>query len=138
MSKYHVFISYSHSQADRDWAQRLANALSEMGLRVWYDETEIKPGDPFVERLEEGLRESEYVVFVTPEILSNWAAVELGAALALRKPLIPIVAEDMLLENIPGPIRRRKYLPQGDPLAIAGEIAATVASEAKGNGKVRG
>jgi hypothetical protein len=32
---------------------------------------------------------------------SNWAAAELGAALAMKKVLIPIVSEDMLIEDLP-------------------------------------
>jgi nucleoside 2-deoxyribosyltransferase len=124
---YDIFLSYQNK--DRDWAGRLVEALSEAGLRVWYAQAEIKPGEVLVDRLEEGLRESDYIVFVMPEKQSNWTAVELGAALALRKPLIPIVAEGALPENIPGPIKLRKYLQKGDPIVIADEIARTISQE---------
>ncbi len=133
--KYNVFIS-SQSK-DREWVRRLVDALSEQGLHVWYDEMEIKPGDSIVERVEEGLHDSTYVVFViTSETArSNWAAAELGAALALQKPLIPIVAEDTPLEDIPGPIKSRKYLLKGDPRAIAEEITHVVVSGRKSESK---
>jgi hypothetical protein len=133
--KYDIFIS-SQSK-DREWVRRLVDALSEQSLRVWYDEAEIKPGDSWSDRIEEGLRESSYTVFViTPEAAhSNWMAVELGAALALQKPVIPVVSEDIRLEDIPGPIRLRKYLPKGDPKSVAEEIAHGVVSEDKTDAK---
>jgi hypothetical protein len=131
-----IFLSYSHQDKDRDWVRRLVDALSEKGVDVWYDETEIKPGDSWADRTEEGLRESAYVVFiVTSETTSNWSAAELGAALALRKPVIPIVAEDVPFENIPGPIKLRKYLPKGDPVTVADEIVGTIGLRHEGDGK---
>lgn len=135
--KYDIFLSYQIK--DREWVGCLVDALSEQGLHVWYDEMEIKPGDSMLDRVEEGLHDSTYVVFViTSETArSNWAAAELGAALALQKPLIPIVAEDMPLEDIPGPIKLRKYLLKGDPRAVAEEIAHVVVSKRKSEDKAR-
>lgn len=127
---YDVFLSYQDE--DRDWTRRLADALLEAGLRVWYAETEIKPGDSVVDRVEAGLRGSTYVVFITPRVVSNWTAVELGAALALHKPLIPVVAEGSPWEDIPGPIRLRKQLTKGDPAVVADEIIRTVVRERNG------
>ena len=70
------------------------------------------------------------VMVITPETVhSNWAALELGAALASQKPLIAIVAEGVPLEDIPGPIRLRKYLLKADPTEIADEIARGILSE---------
>lgn len=133
--KYDVFISYSYK--DREWVRRLVDALSEQGLHVWYDVMEIKPGDSMLERVEEGLHDSTHVVFVitSETVRSNWAAAELGAALALQKPLIPIVAEDTPLEDIPGPIKLRKYLLKGDPKVVAEEITHAVVSERKSESK---
>jgi hypothetical protein len=130
--KYDVFISYSHG--DREWVGQFVNALSEQKLHVWYDATEIKPGDPWLDRIEEGLRESTSVVFViTPETVhSNWFAAEMGAALALRKLVIPVLAKDTPLEAVPGPIKRRKYLLRDDPKTVAEEIARRVVSERNG------
>jgi nucleoside 2-deoxyribosyltransferase len=62
-------------------------------------------------------------------------AFELGAALALQKPVIPVVAEDTPLEDVPGPIKLRKYLLKGDPEIVAEEIAHGVAPEREGEGK---
>ena len=126
--KYDIFLSYAGE--DREWVRRLANALLEQGLNVWYDEIEIKPGDMWRDQTEKGLRASTYVVMViTPEAVhSNWQAAELGAALASQKPLIPIVAADVPLKDIPGPIKLRKYLLKADPTVVADEIVRGIAS----------
>jgi hypothetical protein len=127
--EYDIFLSYHH--ADDEWTKRLVDALSKKGVEVWHDDEKIKPGDSWREKIEEGLRQSRNVVFiVTPETArSNWMALELGAALALKKPLIPIVAEDTPLKDIPGPIRIRKSLTKGDPVAVAERIVRELASE---------
>jgi hypothetical protein len=129
---YDVFLSYTHD--DHEWVEQFAHALSEKGLRVWYDEDEIKPGDTWGDQLQEGLRHSTYVVFVTPEKASTRSAADLGAILALRKPVIPIVAEDTPPENIPGPIKLRKQLLKGDPTAVANEIVKAIAPEQRTSG----
>lgn len=133
--KYDVFLSYTAK--DSEWVRRLANALLEQGLNVWYDEIEIKPGDVWRDQTEKGLRASTYVVMIiTPEAAhSNWQAAELGAALALQKPLIPIVAEDVPSKDIPGPIKLRKYLLKADPKVVADEIARGITSEREVEGK---
>ena len=126
--KYDVFIS--NASKDRDWVNSLVEALSNKGLCVWYDETNIKPGDSILGELEEGLRDSKYIVMLlTPDTVnSNWAAAELGAALAMKKILIPIVSEDMLIEDLPGPVRSRRFLRKGDPNSTAEEIARSIIS----------
>jgi len=131
VKKYDIFLSYSIE--DREWVRFLADALSEKGLRVWYDDKEIRTGDYMIDRVEEGLRGSAHVVFViSPKTAhSNWLAAELGAALALQKSLIPIVGDDVRLEDLPGPIKIRKFLPKDEPRAMAEKIASIVASERK-------
>jgi hypothetical protein len=126
--EYDIFLSYHRK--DDEWVRRLVDALSKQGVDVWYDE-KIKPGESWREKIEEGLRQSRYVGFIiTPETArSNWLALELGAALALKKPLIPIVAEDTPLEDIPGPIRLRKALPKSDPIVVAEKIARGIVHE---------
>ena len=53
MSTPKVFISYAHS--DKDWARRFAETLGQEGLAVWFDEFNIKAGQPLVEAWRMGL-----------------------------------------------------------------------------------
>jgi hypothetical protein len=92
-----IFLSHSHT--DREFARRLAADLRLAGVKVWVDEAEIRPGDSLFDRLEHGIRESDYVgVILSPEaVASRWVRVELNAALQLEVrsgaiKVVPIVS----------------------------------------------
>ena len=51
--QYDVFLS--HSQKDKAVARDVAERLKKDGLRVWFDEWEIKPGDNIPAKIEEEL-----------------------------------------------------------------------------------
>lgn len=44
-----------HSSEDKEKLQRVAAALKEAGIPVWYDEWEIAWGDSLIEKINEGL-----------------------------------------------------------------------------------
>jgi len=88
----------SHDSQDKEGLVRsLAHDLTRMGLRVWYDEFSLKPGDRLSESIDRGLTQCrKAILVVTPNLLSNtsWASVELSALLSrsigARNSLIPI------------------------------------------------
>jgi hypothetical protein len=47
--KYDVFLS--HKSKDKAVVRELAERLRRDGLRVWFDEWEIHPGDPVLKRI---------------------------------------------------------------------------------------
>ena len=59
-----VFISYC--SLDRDFAQRLVRDLKDSDIPVWFDESEIEPGDSIIQRIEAGIDRMEY------RIVINW------------------------------------------------------------------
>ncbi|MFM6127918.1 MAG: toll/interleukin-1 receptor domain-containing protein, partial [Sphaerospermopsis kisseleviana] len=59
--RYDVFLS--HSSADKPVVRELAEGLRAAGLRVWFDEWIIKPGDPISVKIEEGLEHSAVLLF---------------------------------------------------------------------------
>ena len=118
---YDIFLSYSRQ--DRDWVIELANALRKKGLRV-FDETEIKPGELVAEEMEEGLKESKYIIpIISTDKMQPNQAIELGVALVSKNPLIAVVDDNVPWDAIPGPIRRRQYLRKGEPIQVAEQIA---------------
>lgn len=61
--EFDVFIS--HASEDKDEIVRpLAHALKESGLKVWYDEFELKIGDSLRRKIDKGLATSRFGVVV--------------------------------------------------------------------------
>jgi hypothetical protein len=78
-----VFISY-HS-GDATWVTELVADLKSRGVTVWLDQEQIRPGDRFVEVLEEALARVRCVVAVVSagSLRSGWVQEEMHRALAL-------------------------------------------------------
>lgn len=76
--EYDVFIS--HASEDKDEVVRpLAYALREEGLKVWYDEFELKIGDSLRRKIDMGLARSKFgiVVLSNSFIKKGWTNYEL-------------------------------------------------------------
>jgi predicted nucleotide-binding protein len=129
MSRPNVFISDSHE--DSAWVRQFAEALKDLDVAVWFDEWQIKAGDPLREALEQGLRNNDAIVAVlsAANIVRPNVFFELGVALGLGKRLIPILSQDVNERQIPFDVRSRRYLKQESPEATAREVAAAVKGE---------
>ena len=57
---FDVFLS--HSSHDKEIVRPLAERLRNDGLRVWFDEWEIRPGDSIPAKIEAGLEHSRVLV----------------------------------------------------------------------------
>ncbi|MEM6452256.1 MAG: DUF1883 domain-containing protein [Cyanobacteria bacterium P01_D01_bin.105] len=76
--EYDVFIS--HASEDKEGIVRpLANALKDEGLRVWYDEFELKIGDSLRRKIDRGLATSRVGLVVLSQsfISKGWTNYEL-------------------------------------------------------------
>ena len=60
--------------------RKVAERLRKDGLRVWFDEWEIKPGASFPAKIEEGLEQSRVLVLCMSANAfgSDWALLEAG------------------------------------------------------------
>jgi hypothetical protein len=69
--RWDAFISYA-SENREAVAQPLAEALTRLGLRVWYDQTELRIGDSLRERIDHGLSSSQYgIVILSPAFFAK-------------------------------------------------------------------
>ncbi|HZH29222.1 MAG TPA: TIR domain-containing protein [Pyrinomonadaceae bacterium] len=83
---YDVFLS--HSSKDKAVVRPLAERLRADGLRVWFDEWELKPGDNIPSKIEEGLEHSRVLVLCMSARAfgSDWAQLE-SYTFRFRDPL---------------------------------------------------
>ena len=77
--EYDVFIS--HASEDKEaFVEPLIAELEGLGLRVWYDRDQIRLGDDFRVKMDEGLRRSRFgVVVLSPSFSKYWPETELSA-----------------------------------------------------------
>ena len=77
---FNVFLS--HNSKDKAMVRELASALKVRGLSVWLDENELRPGVPWQQLLEKGIRSSESVaVLIGKAGIGPWEDEEMRAAL---------------------------------------------------------
>lgn len=91
--QWDVFISYR--SPDRPASERIARKLTEMGLKVWWDDWEVRPGSDFQSALWEALRKCwATIVLVGPSTVGGWQEREVKAAIDAQvkanKPVIPV------------------------------------------------
>jgi len=110
--QYDVFLS--HNSADKPRVRALAERLRSAGLRVWFDEWVIKPGDDIYLSIERGLEAARVqVLCLSPAALgSEWVALERSTVL-FRDPtnagrrFVPLLLADC---DLPDTLRRYKYV----------------------------
>lgn len=83
---FDVFLS--HSSKDKQAVRDIALRLRSDGVKVWFDEWEIKPGDSIPAKIEEGLAHSRVLVLCMSANAfgSDWAQLESGT-FRFRDPL---------------------------------------------------
>lgn len=76
-----VFIA--HSSKDHDFVLSLAKKLKEDQIDVWVDDWELEVGDSIIQKINEGLEKSSFLIIVFSEysIKSDWVLRELNSTL---------------------------------------------------------
>ena len=84
--RYDVFLS--HSSKDKAVVRPIAERLRKDGLRVWFDDWEVKAGDSIPAKIEDGLEHSRVLVLCMSANAfgSDWAQLEAGT-FRFRDPL---------------------------------------------------
>ncbi|HEX8290969.1 MAG TPA: TIR domain-containing protein, partial [Pyrinomonadaceae bacterium] len=126
--EYDIYISYNSD--DRERARRLAERLRDAGLRVWFDEWVIRPGDVIYLKIDHGLLASRVLVLcMSPAAFnSGWVDLERSTVL-FRNPtneerrFIPLLIADC---RIPDTVRRYRYIDYRDEGAAAFEELLSV------------
>ena len=126
-----VFVSHRHR--DSTWAKSLVKHLQAKGFDVWLDELELHPGDNFVEKIRQAVRDSDTVVSVigghqpSPNVL-----VEMGMALAQGKRVLPIVLDADTDISMLAHFAQLQSIRTHDAEQAAEAIAALTSQESEG------
>ena len=137
-AQFDIFLS--HNRRQKAWVRSLARRLREMGLRVFFDEDSIEPGEDIVTAIERGLRSSRHIVLIlSPEAVnSKWVGLEWCAAVfqdpgASERFVVPVLRQDC---DIPWVLSRLKYIDvRGSSIDVA--VRQIVAATSLRRRKVR-
>lgn len=135
--EYDVFVS--HANEDKDEVVRpLAHALQAAGLRVWYDEFELRIGDSLRRKIDMGLAKSRFGVVVLSASFfgKGWTNYELDGivtrAVSGDQVLLPIwheVTKKQVIEYSPSLADK---LARNTATRTVEEIAAEIAEVIRG------
>ncbi len=97
LPEYDVFVSHAWEDKE-DFVDDFVDALKNLGIKVWYDTTQIKWGDSMRERIDDGLKKSRFgVAVLSPNYIAEnkyWTKAELDGLFQLEsvngKTLLPI------------------------------------------------
>ncbi len=114
--KYDIFISYSRS--DSDYAKQIANRLSNLGLRVWFDSWELLVGQSWRDSISDAIRDSRnYIVLIGKDYdLNSSTKAELGLILSIAEErdtdqkIIPALLPSSTPDLIPEELKVFVYL----------------------------
>src|SRR4051812_2573115 len=101
-----VFIS--HSSVDTWVVRQIAVHLGERGIETFLDVNDLETGDVWDDELRTELRDCDEVLLLLSRaaIASEWVRIEIGAAWALDKRLVPIL-HGLGVNEMPSAIDKR-------------------------------
>jgi transcriptional regulator with XRE-family HTH domain len=109
-----IFVSYSH--VDADVVDAIAGRFEEDGINYWRDEKDMYVGEVIDQAISKGIQQSLlFMIVLTPaSINSRWVERELNEAsfetIEGRKVLLPVVAKDLRIGDIPPRLRSRLFV----------------------------
>ena len=117
--KWHVFVS--HNRRDKQWVRDTVHGWRDSGLKVFFDEDSIGPGEDVVSAIEVALANSKFIVLVLSpaSIASNWVALETSITLfddaaSMQHRLIPVLLEPIERSLLRPAIRRLNFVDLSD------------------------
>lgn len=115
--RYDVFLSYNSK--DKDAFRKLKLRLESDGLKVWFDERELRSGDELHKAIAEGLVKSRVcAVFIGSEGFGPWHDWEIGIAVNIyvNSPVFRLIPVILLRES------KSKFLRSEVPLWLRVEF----------------
>lgn len=130
LSERQIFLSYS--SAHKEQARQLVQSLRRNGLKVWFDEDNLAPGDRWMTNLEQAIEQaSAMVVYVGRLGVHKWVdrEVRFGLERNTREPsfrLIPVLGEGADLALLPPFLSQHQAVDLRDPGRMPEQIRRLV------------
>lgn len=123
--EFDVFLC--HSGKDKPLVNEIAARFKEAGVTYWLDSEQIDFGDPIVQKIEDGLRRSRYVLPCVSTNLppSGWSRAEYSAVLNAElsgddgRAVIPVFLDDIASTEIPALLRDKKRVTYANKVEFA-------------------
>ncbi|HOO52835.1 MAG TPA: TIR domain-containing protein [Methanothrix sp.] len=121
--KYDVYLSSTNQ--DRDWVSQFVRAIRHTGLNNCLFDAANRPLGESFKQIRDALRESDTLIVIlsSNSMESQWTFFELGAAIADQKLIIPILIENVDIQNIHIPLNKLLLLRVSSP-SKAGKLVA--------------
>jgi hypothetical protein len=120
LARYDLFLS--HNRRQKPWVRQLVTFLRSRGLRVFFDEDSIAPGEDVVAALERAIEASDALILVLSRssVFSKWVAFETAQKLyedpdSHLSRLIPVLVEPVDRTLIRPSVRRLDAVDLTDP-----------------------
>jgi TIR domain len=117
---YDVFLS--HNRRQKAWVRSVVQLMRHHGLRVFFDEDDIRPGDDLVLAIERGVESSNVLVLVLSRssVVSTWVALESSISVyrsltSEQQRLIPVLVEPVDPKQIKPTVRKLVAVDLTDP-----------------------
>lgn len=139
-ARWDAFVSHA-SEDKAAIARPLAKELRRRGLRVWYDEFELKVGDSLSEKIDEGLARSHHgIVILSPDFFKKeWSKKELAGLTATeegrRNRILPVwhkITKQEVAARSPT-LADRKAATAKDVVDLADELISAMDQEIVGS-----
>jgi hypothetical protein len=104
-----VFISYPIEM--KEVVKQYASSINKLGYKVWFDENEIKPGEPIWVNIINAINDSDIILAFISEKGSTSTLREINEAKLRGIPIIPIKKEFV---SLPESIKDLKYIELND------------------------
>jgi hypothetical protein len=127
-------LFFSYSRGNLLIVRSVAGELRRLGYRTWLDLESLRPGERWREAIARAMAASDAMVFCISRLSleSSWTSVELLAARERGLPVVPLLIDDVDIEQLPPALRELHLIgttcwaPQDVPSLAAQAIARSV------------
>jgi hypothetical protein len=121
-----VFISHNHK--DRIFVeQKITGPLAKRGIETWYSNSDIIPGENYIQAIEAGLLKSDWVIVIVSQhsAASDWVRAEIRTALKeprLNGRILPVTTDEAKPSSLGNEIAQLHGLDARDPVDLGEKL----------------